>query len=92
MELQEIMELPVPKLAAARSHLYLWVPNALLMEGLQVMRAWGFTYKSNIVWFKVQKMAGRTGAASAFTFATSLNSSFLASEEACERSSRGERK
>jgi len=34
MKLQEIMELPVPKLAAAQSHLYLWVPNALLQEGL----------------------------------------------------------
>jgi N6-adenosine-specific RNA methylase IME4 len=37
MELQEIMDMPIGKLAAARSHLYLWVPNALLMEGLQVM-------------------------------------------------------
>src|SRR5882757_4838136 len=49
MELQEIMDLPIPRLAAAKSHLYLWVPNALLTEGLQVMKAWGFTYKSNIV-------------------------------------------
>ena len=42
MELQEIMDLPIGKLAAAKSHLCLWVPNALLMEGLQVMKAWGF--------------------------------------------------
>src|ERR1017187_8055910 len=48
MELQEIIALPVPRLAAAKSHLYLWVPNALLMEGLQVMRSWDFPYKSNI--------------------------------------------
>ena len=53
MELKEIMELPVAKLAAARSHLYLWVPNALLQEGLKVMEAWGFTYKTNIVWYKI---------------------------------------
>ena len=49
LELQEIIQLPVARLAAAQSHLYLWVPNALLMEGLEVMRAWGFTYKTNLV-------------------------------------------
>jgi N6-adenosine-specific RNA methylase IME4 len=68
MELQEIMDLPVSKLAAARSHLYLWVPNALLMEGLQVMKAWGFTYKSNIVWFKVRKDGGPDGRGVGFYF------------------------
>ncbi len=61
MELQEIMDLPVPRLAAAQSHLYLWVPNALLTEGLQVMKAWGFMYKSNLVWFKVRKDGGPDG-------------------------------
>src|ERR1051325_6522333 len=68
MELQEIMDLPLNKLAAARSHLYLWVPNALLMEGLQVMRAWGFTYKSNVVWFKVRKDGGPDGRGVGFYF------------------------
>jgi N6-adenosine-specific RNA methylase IME4 len=68
MELQEIMDLPVGRLAAARSHLYLWVPNALLMEGLQVMRSWGFTYKSNIVWFKVRKDGGPDGRGVGFYF------------------------
>jgi len=68
MELQEIMELPIARLAAAKSHLYLWVPNALLMEGLQVMRAWGFTYKSNIVWFKVRKDGGPDGRGVGFYF------------------------
>ncbi|MGH8498879.1 MAG: MT-A70 family methyltransferase [Methylococcales bacterium] len=48
MELKEIFELPVAKLSAAKSHLYLWVPNALLQEGLKVMKAWGFTYKTNL--------------------------------------------
>ena len=42
------------------SHLSLWVPNALLQEGLEVMKAWGFTYKSNLVWYKVRKTGGRT--------------------------------
>lgn len=68
MELQEIMELPIPRLASAKSHLYLWVPNALLTEGLQVMKAWGFTYKSNIVWFKVRKDGGPDGRGVGFYF------------------------
>jgi N6-adenosine-specific RNA methylase IME4 len=68
MDLQEIMQLPVARLAAAQSHLYLWVPNALMMEGLQVMRAWGFTYKSNIVWFKVRKDGGPDGRGVGFYF------------------------
>ena len=39
--------------AAPDAHLYLWVPNALLADGLEVMAAWGFTYKANLVWHKV---------------------------------------
>jgi N6-adenosine-specific RNA methylase IME4 len=58
MTLEEIMELPVAQVAANRSHLYLWVPNALINEGLEVMRRWGFTYKSNIIWYKVRKDGG----------------------------------
>lgn len=68
MELNEIMELPVSKLAAARSHLYLWVPNALLQEGLKVMAAWGFTYKTNIVWSKIRKDGGPDGRGVGFYF------------------------
>lgn len=68
MELKEIMDLPVGRLAAAQSHLYLWVPNALLQEGLKVMEAWGFTYKSNIVWYKVRKDGGPDGRGVGFYF------------------------
>jgi N6-adenosine-specific RNA methylase IME4 len=68
MELREILELPVSKLAAAKSHLYLWVPNALLQEGLKVMAAWGFTYKSNLVWYKVRKDGGPDGRGVGFYF------------------------
>lgn len=68
MELKEIKELPVSKLAAAKSHLYLWVPNALLQEGLEVMEAWGFTYKSNLVWYKVRKDGGPDGRGVGFYF------------------------
>jgi N6-adenosine-specific RNA methylase IME4 len=68
MELKEILELPVPKLAAAKSHLYLWVPNALLQDGLKVMEAWGFTYKSNLVWYKIRKDGGPDGRGVGFYF------------------------
>lgn len=68
MELKEIMELPVAKMAAARSHLYLWVPNALLQDGLRVMEAWGFTYKTNLVWYKIRKDGGPDGRGVGFYF------------------------
>lgn len=68
MELKEIMDLPVARLSAAQSHLYLWVPNALLTEGLRVMAAWGFTYKSNIVWYKIRKDGGPDGRGVGFYF------------------------
>ncbi len=68
MELQEIMDLPISQLAARQSHLYLWVPNALLQEGLRVMAAWGFTYKSNLVWYKIRKDRGPDGRGVGFYF------------------------
>ncbi len=55
MELDEIKKLPVGDVTDKKCHLYLWVPNALLPEGLDVMRAWGFEYKTNIIWEKVRK-------------------------------------
>ena len=58
MTLPEISALPVASLAADPAHLYLWVPNALLPEGLKVMADWGFAYKSNIIWYKIRKDGG----------------------------------
>lgn len=55
---EEIMNMPVGELMLPQSHLYLWVPNALVALGLQVMEAWGFTYKTNIVWYKIRKDGG----------------------------------
>ena len=68
LTLDEIAALPVSQLAADRSHLYLWVPNALLPKGLRVMQAWGFAYKSNIVWHKVRKDGGSDGRGVGFYF------------------------
>src|SRR6185437_15709886 len=61
MTLEEIKSLPVPKISDEKAHLYLWVPNALLPWGFEVMQAWGFTYKSNIVWHKIRKDGGSDG-------------------------------
>lgn len=68
MTLDTIKALPVSKVAAEKAHLYLWVPNALLPEGLQVLEAWGFTYKSNIVWHKIRKDGGPDGRGVGFYF------------------------
>jgi N6-adenosine-specific RNA methylase IME4 len=68
MQLDDISKLPVQDLTLDTAHLYLWVPNALLTEGLAVMKAWGFTYKSNIVWHKVRKDGGPDGRGVGFYF------------------------
>lgn len=68
MLLPDIKALPVEDYAAATSHLYLWVPNALLPEGLAVMEAWGFTYKSNLIWHKIRKDGGPDGQGVGFYF------------------------
>ncbi|MCQ8186198.1 MT-A70 family methyltransferase [Parvularcula maris] len=68
MSLGEICDLPVGQVAAEPSHLYLWVPNALLPDGLRVMEAWGFQYKSNIVWHKIRKDGGSDGRGVGFYF------------------------
>jgi N6-adenosine-specific RNA methylase IME4 len=66
--LQAIKAIPVAAVAAAQSHLYLWVPNALLREGLEVMEAWGFQYKTNLIWHKIRKDGGPDGRGIGFYF------------------------
>jgi N6-adenosine-specific RNA methylase IME4 len=68
LTVDEIVALPVARFAAPTGHLYLWCPNALLPDGLTVMKAWGFTYKSNIVWHKVRKDGGSDGRGVGFYF------------------------
>ncbi len=68
MTLEEIIALPVSQIVTNPAHLYLWVPNALLPHGLKVMSAWGFEYKSNIVWHKVRKDGGSDGRGVGFYF------------------------
>ena len=68
LPLDEIVRLPVNKLSSKHGHLYLWVPNALLREGLEVMEHWGFEYKTNLVWHKVRKDGGPDGRGVGFYF------------------------
>ena len=68
LSFEEIVRLPVSELALEEGHLYLWVPNALLREGLEVMARWGFEYKTNLVWHKVRKDGGPDGRGVGFYF------------------------
>lgn len=68
MTTDDICALPIASLMREPAHLYLWVPNALLPEGLRVMQAWGFEYKSNIVWHKIRKDGGSDGRGVGFYF------------------------
>jgi N6-adenosine-specific RNA methylase IME4 len=68
MKVADIMAIPVADVAAQTAHLYLWCPNAILPDGLAVMAAWGFTYKSNIVWHKIRKDGGSDGRGVGFYF------------------------
>jgi len=68
LKLDDIISLPVEKIAAPTAHLYLWCPNALLPEGISVMKAWGFQYKSNLVWHKIRKDGGSDGRGVGFYF------------------------
>lgn len=68
MDLADIKALPVADVAAKNAHLYLWVPNALLLEGVEVMQAWGFRYVSNIIWAKRRKDGGPDGRGVGFYF------------------------
>src|SRR5438093_1183699 len=68
MSFEEIAALPIEKLTSEKSHLYLWCPNALLLEALSIMKVWGFDYKTNIVWYKVRKDGGPDGRGVGFYF------------------------
>jgi N6-adenosine-specific RNA methylase IME4 len=68
MSMEELLSLPVADVSDTTAHLYLWVPNALLPEGLELMAAWGFAYKTNIVWHKIRKDGGPDGRGVGFYF------------------------
>lgn len=68
MTVEAISAMGVADVVCDNAHLYLWVPNALLAEGLAVMEAWGFRYKTNLVWYKVRKDGGPDGRGVGFYF------------------------
>lgn len=68
MTLEDIMSMPISDITAEKCHLYLWVPNALLPEGLAVMKAWGFEYKTNLIWEKIRKDGQPDGRGVGFYF------------------------
>lgn len=68
MTAKEIAALPVADLMAGQAHCYLWVPNALLADGLMVLEGWGFEYKANLVWHKIRKDGGSDGRGVGFYF------------------------
>lgn len=68
LSLHEICEMPISLIADTPAHLYLWVPNALLPEGLEVMKTWGFDYKTNLIWHKVRKDGEPDGRGVGFYF------------------------
>jgi N6-adenosine-specific RNA methylase IME4 len=68
MPLDAIKRLPLSNVVRGTAHLYLWVPNAMLPQGLEVMQAWGFQYKSNLVWHKIRKDGGPDGRGVGFYF------------------------
>lgn len=68
LSLDEIKSIPVTCALDDKAHLYLWVPNALLAEGMAVMAAWGFQYKTNLVWLKVRRDGGPDGRGVGFYF------------------------
>ena len=68
LPVEDIAALPVGDHMAEPAHCYLWVPNALLPLGLEVLAAWGFQYKTNLIWHKVRKDGGPDGRGAGFYF------------------------
>lgn len=65
---KEVAAMPVGDVMAAQAHCYLWVPNALVAEGLRVLESWGFTYKTMLIWHKIRKDGGSDGRGVGFYF------------------------
>lgn len=74
MALDDICALPVESVAADNAHLYLWVPSAMLPEGLKVMQHWGFRYTTNITWLKTRMDGEPDGSGVGFYFRNATES------------------
>ncbi len=68
LTIPQIAAIPVAEHTIDVAHCYLWVPNALMPEGLRVLEAWGFQYKTNLIWHKIRKDGGSDGRGVGFYF------------------------
>jgi N6-adenosine-specific RNA methylase IME4 len=58
MDIEEIKKLPVEEIAENNCTLFMWVTWPMIAEGLDVIKAWGFKYKTiGFVWIKLNKIA-----------------------------------
>ena len=58
LTVDELCELPVKQLAADDAHLHLWTTNAFLFDAPRIFAAWGFEFRSSLVWIKPQMGIG----------------------------------
>ena len=56
MNIEDIKHLPIPSISAEDCVLFLWVTFPMMQEGLDTIKAWGFTYKTvGFNWIKKNK-------------------------------------
>jgi N6-adenosine-specific RNA methylase IME4 len=58
MAFEDILALPVSEIATPDAILFIWCPNSHLEKCFEVIAAWGFTYKNNMVWVKNRQGLG----------------------------------
>lgn len=56
ISLEELKRLPVHKIAAKDSILFLWATTPLLDETFEIMKAWGYAYRTAIFWRKIMSL------------------------------------
>ena len=55
MKFEDIKKLKIQNLADDNCHIYLWVTNPFIQEGLELIKVWGFNYKQIVTWIKTKK-------------------------------------
>jgi|TARA_Y100000296_G_scaffold63836_1_gene74448 site-specific DNA-methyltransferase (adenine-specific) len=55
MTTEQIKELPIEDYINDKAHLYLWVTNPFIKEGLEICESWGFEYKTLLTWVKTYR-------------------------------------
>lgn len=68
LSIASLLSMKINQLCEDTSHLYLWVPNGFLEKGIDLLKCWGFTYKGNIIWHKVNKDNTTSGSGMGYYF------------------------